>query len=525
MTAVPPALLPVRDRTPVLLFGIVLAAGVVLACIALAVHPYFFQFYGDANSRLVQTRMIVDSTNPGLHWIGSVWLPLPQLLFLPFSLVGALFSTGLAGFVVCMPLLAWSAALLYKLALRITGDSAVSALAALFFALNPNTLYVSMTAMTETVTLFFFIAALWHWTAWISAPTDDTVNPRLLLGSLAAAAATLCRYEAWLFTAVGAAGIALIILFSRRALSRKAALLGMLLSSFLGIALWLLWNRTQFGDAFYFNHAEYYSAAWQARHRPVRDSYYLQAWNSIGIYATTTLAIYGPVFLLAATAGTAVLFRRRPRRETLFLLATLLVMPFFTLLSLYLGIAEMTQWWNSRYVLLLAPFVALATAIAFARWKSAARSPRLVHGVMATAFILTTAFQIGLQKGQVVTIADAAGGFYYMQTPYATEVGELLRREYREGMVLCATGSGQSHRIIQPSGIATKRFVTGLNHDRRLLDPAVLRADFSWVIVGLEASPDGAVIATRWIADRAILERDFDPVFRNAYFIVYRRRG
>ena len=69
MTAVPPALLPVRDRTPVLLFGIVLAAGVVLAGIALAVHPYFFQFYGDANSRLVQTRMIVDSTNPGLHWI------------------------------------------------------------------------------------------------------------------------------------------------------------------------------------------------------------------------------------------------------------------------------------------------------------------------------------------------------------------------------------------------------------------------------------------------------------------------
>ncbi len=101
----------------------------------------------------------------------------------------------------------------------------------------------------------------------------------------------------------------------------------------------------------------------------------------------------------------------------------------------------------------------------------------------------------------------------------------MLRREYHGGMVLCATGSGQSHRIIQPSGIATGRFVMAMNSKRRLLDPAVVRAEFAWVIVGLEANPDGAEIAAGWIAGRATLERDFDPVFRNAYYIVYRRKG
>ena len=302
-------------------------------------------------------------------------------------------------------------------------------------------------------------------------------------------------------------------------------MLFILLYSFSGIALWLLWNWIRFRDPFHFNNAVYYSAAWQAKHRPVRASYYLQVWNSVGIYATTTLAVYGQGFLVAAAAGTAVLLSRRPRKETLFLLATLLAMPFFTLLSLYLGIAEMTEWWNSRYVLLLAPLVALTTALAFARLKSVTRLPLLVHGVMAAAFTVTTAFQIDPKEGLVVTFADAEAGFHYKQTSYATEVGEMLRREHREGMVLCATGSGQCHRIIQPSGLATKHFVMAMNNKRRLLDPAVLRAEFTWVIVGLEANPDGAEIADGWIAKRAILERDFEPVFRNAYYIAYRRRG
>jgi hypothetical protein len=494
----------------------------VLGAAALAVHPYSLQFYGDANSRLVQARMIVDSVNPGVHWIGSVWLPLPALLFLPFSLIGPLFSTGLAGLVVCMPLLAGAAALLYRLLQRTCADRGVAGLTALCFALNPNMLYVSMTAMTETVTLFFVIAAMVFWTEWIARRRDAGAARLLLFAGLSAAAATLCRYEAWLFAAAGVAGVGLFVLALRETLARKAVLLAIASSAFLGIGFWLAWNAVQFGDALHFNHAEFYSAAWQAQHRPVRDAYYLQIGNVLGIYGVTLSAVFGYPFLLASAAGAAALVARRPRGETLFLASVLLAMPLVTLLSLYLGVAEMTRWWNSRYALLLAPFLATAVALAFARWKRAGGSPWLVHGAIVAAFVLTTAYQAGVQQGRVVTVADAAGGFFYMQTPAATEVGELLRREWRGGAILSATGSGQSHRIIQPSGIPTREFVTGLDVNRRLLDLDTVRGEFSWVIVGLEPAPDGREVALTLLQSRERLERTHRPVFENRYYIVFR---
>jgi 4-amino-4-deoxy-L-arabinose transferase-like glycosyltransferase len=513
-----------RDTAPRTIFWTTLAVGTLLGLLALWVHPYALQFYGDANSRLVGARMIVDSVNPGLHWIGTVWLPLPALLFLPFSLIGPLFSTGAAGMVVCMPLLAGAAALLYRLLVRMSGDRGVSGLVALSFALNPNMLYVSMTAMTETVTLFCAIAALVLWMEWIARRGEAGAVRLLLMASAGAAGATLCRYEAWLFAAAGVAGIGLFVLPLPTTRARKAALVAAAALSFAGIGFWLAWNYMQFGDAFYFNNAEFYSAAWQARHRPVRAAYYLQLWNTLSIYGVTLVAVFGYGWLAVSTAGAALLAARRPRGETLFLLATLLVMPSFTLLSVYLGVAEMTRWWNSRYVLLLAPFVAVASTLVFARWTRARSRPRVVHATIVALYVLTTAYQAGVQHGRVVTIADAAGGFFYMQTPSATQVGELLRREWRGGAILSATGSGQSHRIIQPSGIATREYTTGLDVDRRLLNVDDVRGAFMWIIVGLEPSPDGREIATTLLQSRERLEQTHDAVFENKYYVVFRAR-
>jgi hypothetical protein len=510
------------DRAPRVIFWTVLVTGALVGTAALSIHPYALQFYGDANSRLVQTRMIVDSVNPGVHWIGSVWLPLPGLLFLPFSLIGPLFSTGAAGMVVCMPLLAGAATLLYRLLLRVSGDRVVSTLVALAFALNLNMLYVSMTAMTETVTLFFAVAAITCWVEWIARRGTHGSIRWLLLGSGSAAAATLCRYEAWLFASAGVAGLGLFVLALRESVSRKAVLLSVATLSFLGIAFWLAWNRVQFGDALYFNHAEFYSAAWQAERRPIRAGYYLQLWNTLGIYGVTLVAVFGYPTLLLAAVGAGLLAGRRPHGESAFLLATLLVMPLFTLLSIYIGVAEMTRWWNSRYVLLLSPLVALASALVFTRWKRASSSPWLVHGTIVAVYLLTTVYQIGVQQGRIVTLADAAGGFYYMQTPSATTVGELLRSDWRGGAILCATGSGQSHRIIQPSGISTREFVTGLDTNRRLLDLDVVRREFSWIIVGLDASPDGRQIAETLLASRDQLEQTHPVVFENKYYLVFR---
>jgi hypothetical protein len=514
-----------RDRAPMSVAGIVLAAGVILAVVGAAREPYFFALYGDASSRLVKARMMVDSPHPGLHWLGTGWLPLPQLLFLPVSLVDALFSTGLAGAVVCLPLLAWATALLCKVLLRVTGDRVASALAALLVALNPNMLYVSLTAMTETITLFFGIAAVWLWLSWIDARDDARSTPSLLLGCLSAAAATLCRYEAWPFTVVGSAGIAVSVVASRGAARRTGALLGVVALSFVGMALWLVWHAAHFGDPLHFAHAEHYSAAWQAKHRAVRDTYYLRPWESLGIYRVTMVAVFGRALLIVAALGTALLPRRRPAAETLFLSAILLAMPVCTLAAVYLGIAEMTRWWNSRFVLLLAPFLAVALAVLAAEARAVTRSPRLVYGVLIVAFALTTASQVGGRDWHVVTLVDAERGFHDVQTADATAIAEWLGREWRSGMVLCVTGSAEAHRIIQPSGIATRHFVTVSSDMRRLLDPAIARDHFTWVILGRAPSADGVELVRRWNDSGDAVARDFDRVEENASYIVYRRKA
>lgn len=490
---------------------VVLGVGGVVAAAAAWVNPWVFQFYGDANSRLVQTRMLVDSVSPGLHWIGSVWLPLPGLLFLPFSLVDALFYSGLAGLIVCLPLLAWMTVLLQRLLLRLTNHPVVSTGVALGIALNPNMLYVSMTAMTETVTLFCVVAAIERWVAWLDAAESGRDSRSLVIASLYAAGATLCRYEAWPWLVVAAAGLVLV------AWRRRGVWLVSL--SGMGMAAWMAWNGSQYGDPLHFHRAEYYSAAWQALHRDVRQAYYLQVWNSVGIYATTMVAVFGWGWLAAALGGSIAALRRRPLGKTMFLLAVLLAMPMFTLVSLYSGVAEMTRWWNSRYVLLLSPFVAVTSALALAWVARLVPGPRVVGAVIAALWLVTTGWQALWQPGRVVTVADAAGGFYYRQSPSATEVGQRLRADWSGGQVLLATGSGQSHRIMQPSWIALRHFETLLNHD--VVHLSLDR--YAWIVVGLEPAPDGAE-AARIVAERLAHDGGgFQQVYANEYYVVYRR--
>src|SRR5258708_22480075 len=56
------------------------------------------QMYANANIRYA--RRIFDSQAPGLSQLGTVWLPLPQLLQAPFLLNDTLWRSGIGG---CIP--------------------------------------------------------------------------------------------------------------------------------------------------------------------------------------------------------------------------------------------------------------------------------------------------------------------------------------------------------------------------------------------------------------------------------------
>ena len=105
-------------------------------------------------------RTFVDSDNPGIIQLGTVWLPLPHIMMMPFSLVDSLFSSGFAG-LVNLPLHALTSVLIYKIILTQTKRPWIAIIGGLLYASNPNLLYLGITAMTEAPFLLFFVASIY----------------------------------------------------------------------------------------------------------------------------------------------------------------------------------------------------------------------------------------------------------------------------------------------------------------------------------------------------------------------------
>src|SRR5260370_42305441 len=54
-------------------------------------------FYGDAVAHINIARRVFDSRTPGLLQLGTVWLPLPHLLMIPFLVSDWMWQTGIGG--------------------------------------------------------------------------------------------------------------------------------------------------------------------------------------------------------------------------------------------------------------------------------------------------------------------------------------------------------------------------------------------------------------------------------------------
>src|SRR5271169_5832724 len=72
------------------------------ACVSFISFAYYFQhngllLYGDAVAHINIARRVFDSRTPGLLQLGTVWLPLPHLLMVPFLLSNWMWKTGVGG--------------------------------------------------------------------------------------------------------------------------------------------------------------------------------------------------------------------------------------------------------------------------------------------------------------------------------------------------------------------------------------------------------------------------------------------
>src|SRR5271154_6923775 len=77
-----------------------------LAWLAIFVSVFSFLFYyrhgdvllyGDAVAHINIARRVFDSKTPGLLQLGTVWLPLPHLLMVPFLISNQMWQRGVGG--------------------------------------------------------------------------------------------------------------------------------------------------------------------------------------------------------------------------------------------------------------------------------------------------------------------------------------------------------------------------------------------------------------------------------------------
>src|SRR5947209_10008302 len=104
-------------------------------------HQGAILLYGDAVAHIHIARRLFDSRTPGIFQLGTVWLPLPHLLDIPFIVNDRLWRTGLGASIPSM--LAYTAGSLgvFRLVCGAAGRS-TAWIAALIYAFNPNLIYM-----------------------------------------------------------------------------------------------------------------------------------------------------------------------------------------------------------------------------------------------------------------------------------------------------------------------------------------------------------------------------------------------
>jgi Dolichyl-phosphate-mannose-protein mannosyltransferase len=345
-------------------------------------------YYGDAEAHLNIARRIVDARRPGYAQIGTVWLPLPHLLMLPFVRNNQLWRSGLAGAIPSSACFVCAGVFLYAALRRATG-SWEAALASLgLLVLNPNVLYLQATPMTETVVLAALMALLYF-----TVLFRETQSWGAVIGAgVASMAASLARYEGWFVIPF----VAIYFLIAARKYRIEAALVFSAIAVlgplyWLGHNWWLYSNPLEFFSGPYAPMSIYHRALAQNMAPYPGD----HNWRTAALYFLTAVRLFtGWVATLIALAGLVGAFQKRLFWPVLFAALPAL----FYIWSMHSGGTPIYipalwpySYYNTRYALTALPLVAIAGGclilLVSQRWRPwlalatliAAAAPWLIH--------------------------------------------------------------------------------------------------------------------------------------------------
>jgi hypothetical protein len=376
--------------------------------------------FGDAVAHINIARRVFDSRTPGPLQLGTVWLPMPHLLMMPFIVSRWMWRTGVGASIPSMIAYVFGVVGICRLvrgAMRIVGRSDMTAqLAAIFaaaiYGLNPNLLYVQATAMTESLYLALFIWALVYFSEFWRSIHDERERVgqhwelSLTRCGLCLLGACLTRYDGWFVAGVLGVAVVLMLLslasreqtrtwgsadsaasesdsdkrvraserLGSRTLRRPLVIFLVLASA--GPVLWLVYNGIVYKNPLEFANGPYSAKAIERNvavpgfpPHPGSGSpgiaalYFMKAGES-----SVAEAGWQRTWLWFALLSAGWLLWRGRRAATLFLLW--LPVPFYMLSVAYSGVPIFSpDWWpfsfyNVRYGVQLLPALAVFVALA-----------------------------------------------------------------------------------------------------------------------------------------------------------------
>ena len=526
------------------------------ACVSFISFAYYFQhsdllLYGDAVAHINIARRVFDSRTPGLLQLGTVWLPLPHLLILPFLISDAAWQSGIGGSVPSMVAYALGAAGIFRLVRGVlTVDSQPDTAAriagwtsAIIYAANPNLIYLQATAMTESLYLALFIWSVVYFSEFVRSikaarlarQTETTTKQRssemasssLVKCGLCLTGACLTRYDGW-FLAAAICVAALAVALKAKAfdqISRRSLAKFVLLAA-AAPALWLAYNAIVYRNPLEFANGPYSARAIEkkstaathpgAHHLPVAFQYFLKSAElnmAVGSLQKLWVAV-----LLVGVAAVLILGRRA---WPLLLLG--IPIPFYMLSIAYSGVPlYVPTWWpfsfyNVRYGLQLLPFFSALAGVIICLLLRFAPNRSLKITVASAAAILIVASYASVWRTQPVSFQEALVNSR-SRIAFETSLASNLQKLPHDSSLLMYLGDHVG--ALQRAGIPLRRTINEGNHrpwkapidseglwERALADPSRY-VDY---VVAIEGDPVDASVQKQNLSSVLVLRTAGQP--------------
>jgi hypothetical protein len=465
----------------------VAAIAFAFAALIVCMGRNYMLLYGDAVAHLGIARRILDTRNPGLVQLGGVWLPLPHLLMLPFVQKMQWWQNGLAGAWPSLLAYVLSVAGLYRLARRVV-PTQWAMVATLFYALNPNLLYLSTTAMTEPL---FLAIIIWmtllamECVAAIGEARLPAVKGRLIGLGILILAAVFTRYDGWIFGAAVWCVVAWKLFRTPKVHSQINLSFGIFtLLAVAGPIAWLVYNQHFFHDPLDFMRGPYSALAIERKtskagvHHP---GWHNPFWAAIVYLRTAQLdtSAWETGFAVVALAFGGLVIAIRKRLETV---STLLWVPLpFYIYSIAYGSIPIFipklfphSFYNSRYGVEMLPAFAIFACIALS-WmqeRGAASQPLLVRLMTPVALLLVVLNAIGMMYYVPLVLKEAMVNST-TRIPFEQAIADEIKT-FPAGAPILMYNSDHVGAL-QRAGIPLKQTISETDYDSwkaALADPA-----------------------------------------------------